>query len=225
MRNRRSPARRTRVDQQVAGPPVVEEDQYVPPSRPPLPEIWPWLLLLLLLVIGGLLAAYFVTRDDDSRRAPPQPSPFRRSSGSSRATPSSNWTSAGSSRNWKQGRASSGRNRLRAGSGSGHESQSGLAREVVGLVGSADFGAERRRLEDIRRGFAPESRRLAISGDDGAGQGCRRRGRQADPGGGDESREGLDRRLDGDDLPRLLRLKNLGAFQRQPLQEPPGRAK
>lgn len=69
MRNRRSPARRTRVDQQVAGPPVVEEDQYVPPCRPPLPEIWPWLLLLLLLVIGGLLAAYFLTRDDEKSSA------------------------------------------------------------------------------------------------------------------------------------------------------------
>ena len=69
MRNRRSPARRTRVDQQVSGPPVVEEDQYVPPSRPPLPEIWHWLLLLLLLVIGGLLAAYFLTRDDEKSSA------------------------------------------------------------------------------------------------------------------------------------------------------------
>ena len=67
MRNRRSPARQTRVDQQVAGPPVVEEDQYVLPSRPAPPEVWPWLLLLLLLVIGGLLAAYFVTRDDDNK--------------------------------------------------------------------------------------------------------------------------------------------------------------
>jgi beta-lactam-binding protein with PASTA domain len=66
MRNRRSPARRTRVDQQVAGPPVVEEDPYVPPSRPPLPEIWPW---LLLLVIGGLLAAYFLTRNDEKSSA------------------------------------------------------------------------------------------------------------------------------------------------------------
>ena len=69
MRNRRSPARRTRVDQQVSGPPVVEEDQHVPPSRPPLPEIWPWLLLLLLLVIGSLLAAYFLTRDDETSSA------------------------------------------------------------------------------------------------------------------------------------------------------------
>ena len=69
MRNRRSPARRTRVDQQVSGPLVVEEDQYVPPSRPPLPEIWPWLLLLLLLVIGSLLAAYFLTRDDETSSA------------------------------------------------------------------------------------------------------------------------------------------------------------
>jgi len=69
MRNRRSPARRTRVDQEVAGPPVVEEDQYARPSRPPLPEIWSRLLLLLLLVIGGLLAAYFVTRDDDNKES------------------------------------------------------------------------------------------------------------------------------------------------------------
>jgi len=69
MRNRRSPARRTRVDQQVAGPAVVEEDQDVSPSRPPVPEIWPWLLLFLLLVIGGLLAAYFLTRADEKRSA------------------------------------------------------------------------------------------------------------------------------------------------------------
>jgi beta-lactam-binding protein with PASTA domain len=68
MRNRRSPARRTRVDQQGAGPPVVEEDEYVPPRRPPRPEIWPWLLLVLLLVIGGLLAAYFLIRDDDNKK-------------------------------------------------------------------------------------------------------------------------------------------------------------
>jgi eukaryotic-like serine/threonine-protein kinase len=47
----------------MAGPPVVEEERYVPPRRPPVPEIWPWLLLFLLLVIGGLLAAYFLTRD------------------------------------------------------------------------------------------------------------------------------------------------------------------
>jgi hypothetical protein len=65
MRLRRRPARRARVDQEVAGPPAVEEDRYVPPRRPPLPEIWPWLLLLLLLVIGGLLAAYFLTRGND----------------------------------------------------------------------------------------------------------------------------------------------------------------
>jgi eukaryotic-like serine/threonine-protein kinase len=69
MRSRRRPARRTRVDQEVAGPPVVEEDQYVPPRRPPLPEIWPWLLLLLLLVIGGLLAAYFLTRDNGNEKS------------------------------------------------------------------------------------------------------------------------------------------------------------
>ena len=69
MRNRRSPARRTRVDQQVAGPPVVGGDQYVLPSRPAPPEVWPWLLLLLLLVIGGLLAAYFLTRDDEKSSA------------------------------------------------------------------------------------------------------------------------------------------------------------
>jgi eukaryotic-like serine/threonine-protein kinase len=69
MRNRRSPARRTRVDQEVAGPPVVEEDQYAPARRPPLPEIWSWLLLLLLLVIGGLLAAYFLTRDNGNKES------------------------------------------------------------------------------------------------------------------------------------------------------------
>jgi beta-lactam-binding protein with PASTA domain len=45
------------------GPPVVEEDRYLPPRRPPVPEIWPWLLLFLLLVIGGLVAAFFLTRD------------------------------------------------------------------------------------------------------------------------------------------------------------------
>ncbi len=59
----RAPRRARRVDQKTAGPPVVEEDRYVPPRRPPVPEIWPWLLLFLLLVIGGLLAAYFLTRD------------------------------------------------------------------------------------------------------------------------------------------------------------------
>ena len=69
MRNRRSPARRTRVDQEVAGPPVVEEDQYVPTNRRPLPEIGPWLLVPLLLVIGGLLAASFLTREDDNKES------------------------------------------------------------------------------------------------------------------------------------------------------------
>jgi eukaryotic-like serine/threonine-protein kinase len=69
MRNQRSRARRTRVDQEVAGPPVVEEDQYVPPRQPPLPEIWPWLLLLLLVVIGGLLAAYFLTRENGNKKS------------------------------------------------------------------------------------------------------------------------------------------------------------
>ena len=193
MRNRRSPARRTRVDQEVAGPPVVEEDQYIPPRRPPLPEIWPWLLLLLLLVIGGLLAAYFLTRDDDNkelrlgghrsggRRAQAEQRP--QATGRARARPAIG----------HRAEQVPGWNRLRAGSGSGHESQSGLAREGVGLVGSADIGAERRRLEDIRRGRAPESRRLAISGDDGGGYGCAGCGRQTDPGGGDESRKGLDR--------------------------------
>jgi eukaryotic-like serine/threonine-protein kinase len=67
MRNRRSLAGRTRVDQEVAGPPVVEEDEYAPPPRPP--EIWPWLLLLLLVVIGGLLAAYFLTRDNGNKKS------------------------------------------------------------------------------------------------------------------------------------------------------------
>jgi beta-lactam-binding protein with PASTA domain len=59
----RTPRRARRVDEETAGPPVVEEYRYVPPRRPPVPEIWPWLLLFLLLVIGGLLAAYFLTRD------------------------------------------------------------------------------------------------------------------------------------------------------------------
>ena len=68
MRLRRRPVRRARVDEEAAGPPVVEEDRYVPPQRPPIPEIWPWLLLLLLLVIGGLLAAYFLTRDNDNKK-------------------------------------------------------------------------------------------------------------------------------------------------------------
>jgi beta-lactam-binding protein with PASTA domain len=68
MRLRRRPVRRARVDEEAAGPPVVEEDRYVPPRRPPIPEIWPWLLLLLLLVIGGLLAAYFLTRDNDNKK-------------------------------------------------------------------------------------------------------------------------------------------------------------
>src|SRR5947208_14028663 len=68
MRLRRRPARRTRVDEETAGRPIVEEDQYVPPRRPPFPEIWPWLLLLLLLVLGGLLAAYFLTRDNDHHK-------------------------------------------------------------------------------------------------------------------------------------------------------------
>src|SRR5256886_13608572 len=69
MRNRRNPARRTRVGQEVAGPRVVEEDEYVPSRRPRLPEIWPWLLLLLLLVIGGLFAAYFLTLADDNKKS------------------------------------------------------------------------------------------------------------------------------------------------------------
>jgi beta-lactam-binding protein with PASTA domain len=69
VRNRRTPTRRTRVDQEVTGPPVVAEDESVPPRQPPLPEIWPWLLLLLLLVIGGLLAAYFLIRDKGNKKS------------------------------------------------------------------------------------------------------------------------------------------------------------
>jgi serine/threonine-protein kinase len=69
MRFRRGPARRTRVDEETTGPLRVEEEEYVPPRRPPLPEIWPWLLLLLLLVVGGLLAAYFLTRDKDHKKS------------------------------------------------------------------------------------------------------------------------------------------------------------
>jgi beta-lactam-binding protein with PASTA domain len=67
MASRQRPRRTTRVDREAAGPPVYEEDRYVPPRRPPIPEIWPWLLLFLLLVIGGLVAAYFLTRDNDHK--------------------------------------------------------------------------------------------------------------------------------------------------------------
>src|SRR3954454_21980224 len=69
MRLRRRPVTRPGVDEESAGPPVVKEYRYVPQRRPPLPEIWPWLLLLLLLVIGGLLAAYFLARDDDNKKS------------------------------------------------------------------------------------------------------------------------------------------------------------
>ena len=54
-------------EQTTAGPPVIEEEEYVRPRRPPGPELWPWLLLLLVLVVGGLLAAYFLTRDDNKK--------------------------------------------------------------------------------------------------------------------------------------------------------------
>jgi serine/threonine-protein kinase len=57
------------VDERTtAGAPIVEEEEYVPARRPPLPELWPWLLLLLVLVVGGLLAAYFLTRDDNNNK-------------------------------------------------------------------------------------------------------------------------------------------------------------
>jgi serine/threonine-protein kinase len=56
------------VDERAAGPPVVEEDQYLPPPRP-RENLWPWLLLLLLLVVGGLLAAYFLSRDNAHHKA------------------------------------------------------------------------------------------------------------------------------------------------------------
>src|SRR5919201_4418479 len=68
---RRRSATPTRVNERVDGPPVVEEDRYIPPRRPPLPEIWPWLLLLLLLVVGGLVAAFFLTRDKDHNKSSP----------------------------------------------------------------------------------------------------------------------------------------------------------
>ena len=68
---RRRSATPTRVNERVDGPPVVEEDRYIPPRRPPLPEIWPWLLLLLLLVVGGLVAAFFLTRDKDHKKSSP----------------------------------------------------------------------------------------------------------------------------------------------------------
>lgn len=60
----RDPATETTIEQPATGPPVVEEE-YIPPPRPPRPNLWPWLLLLLLLVVGGVVAAYFLTRDDD----------------------------------------------------------------------------------------------------------------------------------------------------------------
>ena len=49
-------------------PEVVEEEEYVPPRRPPLPRLWPWLLALLLLVIGGLVAWFLLSRDNDHKR-------------------------------------------------------------------------------------------------------------------------------------------------------------
>lgn len=54
-------------------PSQVVEDEYVPPRRPPIPELWPWLLALLALVVGGLLAWYFLTRDNGhhKRKATP----------------------------------------------------------------------------------------------------------------------------------------------------------
>src|SRR5580765_3835161 len=67
MRPRRRPVRRARVDDQTTETTLVDEEQYVPRRRPPLPEIWPWLLLLLVLVVGGLLAAYLLTRDNDKK--------------------------------------------------------------------------------------------------------------------------------------------------------------
>src|SRR5919202_778714 len=57
------PSAQTMVEE--PGRPPIVEDEYVPPARPPRPNLWPWLLLLLLLVVGGLLAAYFLTRDND----------------------------------------------------------------------------------------------------------------------------------------------------------------
>jgi len=51
----RAPVRTRRIDEEAAGPPVVEDDRYVSPRRPPVPEIWPWLILLLLLVIAAWL--------------------------------------------------------------------------------------------------------------------------------------------------------------------------
>ncbi len=49
-------------------PPEVVEEEYVPPRRPPLPRLWPWLLALLLLVIGGLVAWFLLSRDNDHKR-------------------------------------------------------------------------------------------------------------------------------------------------------------
>src|SRR5438876_2385101 len=202
MRNRRSPARRTRVGQEVAGPRVVEADEYVPSRRPRLPEIWPWLLLLLLLVIGGLFAAYFLTLADDNKK----------SSTSAVTVPAV--VGLKESRVVKQlderglvPQLATGPSKFPAGTVFAQDPGAGTSLNRGSLVkvsvsSAADIGAERRRLDDIRRGLAPESRRLAISDDDGAGYGCAGCGRRADAGGGDESRERLDgcaARLEGRD--------------------------
>ena len=193
---RQRPARRTRVDQDVAGPPVVEEEQYVPPRRPPMPQIWPWLLLLLLLVIGGLLAAYFLTRDNDHKGSASAVSvPAVVGLKQSNAVRQLNDRGLVPRLATKPSKFPAGS--LRTGSGRGDARQSGLAREVVGLGRGPDTGTECRRDEDIGSGFATQGGRIAVSGDGGPGQSGARRRHQGDPGGGNESRQRLDRLVAG----------------------------
>jgi beta-lactam-binding protein with PASTA domain len=78
MRPRRRPARPSSdtaptevvppevVEEEV--PAVVQEEEYIPPRRPPLPQLWPWLLALLLLVVGGLVAWFLLSRDSNDHK-------------------------------------------------------------------------------------------------------------------------------------------------------------
>jgi beta-lactam-binding protein with PASTA domain len=67
------PEDRTIVDETAVGPPLVEEEERIPPQGPPPgpprgPLLWPWLLLLLVLVAGGLVAAWLLTRGGGHHR-------------------------------------------------------------------------------------------------------------------------------------------------------------